>query len=129
MDTGFGEHPHRDAEICTYIVKGKLTHQDSMGTSETLGRGAIQFMVSIPYPPFRIFILAITLLFMFKQTAGSGVSHSEYNQDKTNPLRFIQIWLNSRTRGARPNYGSYPKTVDASLIDNNGTCTARENAW
>ncbi len=43
---GFGEHPHRDAEICTYIVRGKLTHQDSMGTSETLGRGAIQFMVS-----------------------------------------------------------------------------------
>jgi len=44
---GFGEHPHRDAEICTYIVRGKLTHQDSMGTSETLGRGAIQFMVSV----------------------------------------------------------------------------------
>lgn len=44
--TGFGAHPHRDAEICTYVVNGKLTHQDSMGTQETLERGAIQFMVS-----------------------------------------------------------------------------------
>jgi hypothetical protein len=43
---GFGEHPHRDTEICTYIVEGYLTHQDSMGTAETLGRGAIQYMVS-----------------------------------------------------------------------------------
>lgn len=42
---GFGAHPHRDVEICTYIVRGKLTHKDSMGTEETIGRGAIQFMV------------------------------------------------------------------------------------
>jgi redox-sensitive bicupin YhaK (pirin superfamily) len=42
---GFGEHPHRDVEICTYVVDGKLTHKDSMGTEETLERGAIQFMV------------------------------------------------------------------------------------
>jgi len=67
-DRGFGAHPHRNVEICTYIVNGSLTHQDSMGTKETLTRGAIQFM-----------------------TAGSGVTHSEHNLDKTNPLRFIQI--------------------------------------
>lgn len=42
---GFGEHPHRNMEICTYIVEGNLTHQDSMGTKETLTRGDIQFMV------------------------------------------------------------------------------------
>lgn len=42
---GFGTHPHRNVEICTYIVDGSLTHQDSMGTEETLNRGAIQFMV------------------------------------------------------------------------------------
>lgn len=46
-NAGFGEHPHREVEICTYVVSGKLTHQDSMGTEETLGRGAIQFMVSL----------------------------------------------------------------------------------
>ena len=81
---GFGEHPHRDVEICTYIVEGALTHKDSMGTAETLQRGGIQFM-----------------------TAGSGVTHSEHNLSKTNPLRFIQIWLSTRQRGLRPNYGQY----------------------
>lgn len=48
---GFGAHPHRDMEICTYIVEGKLTHQDSMDTKETLGRGAVQFMVRHPLIP------------------------------------------------------------------------------
>lgn len=80
---GFGEHPHREMEICTYIVEGQLTHQDSMGTSETLDRGAIQFM-----------------------TAGKGLSHSEHNLDKAKPLRFVQMWIVPRTRGLTPNYGS-----------------------
>lgn len=79
---GFGRHPHRDAEICTYVIEGNLTHQDSMGTSETLGPGSIQFM-----------------------TAGSGVSHSEHNLSPK-PLRFIQMWLTPRRRGLKPNYGS-----------------------
>lgn len=52
---GFGEHPHRDVEICTYIVDGKLTHKDSMGTKETLGRGAIQFMVRTEFHHERLF--------------------------------------------------------------------------
>jgi len=79
---GFGSHPHTNAEIVTYIVEGKLTHKDSMHTSETLGPGSIQFM-----------------------TAGSGVVHSEHNlQDE--PLRFIQMWLNPKQRGLKPNYGS-----------------------
>lgn len=43
---GFGTHPHRDMEICTYIVEGKLTHKDSMGSQESLGRGGVQFMVN-----------------------------------------------------------------------------------
>jgi redox-sensitive bicupin YhaK (pirin superfamily) len=79
---GFGTHPHRDMEIITYVVQGELTHQDSMGTSESLGRGSIQFM-----------------------TAGTGVEHSEFNKgDK--PLRFIQVWIVPATRGVKPNYGS-----------------------
>jgi redox-sensitive bicupin YhaK (pirin superfamily) len=45
LTSGFGAHPHRDMEICTYIVNGFLTHKDSMGTEETLSRGDIQFMV------------------------------------------------------------------------------------
>jgi redox-sensitive bicupin YhaK (pirin superfamily) len=81
---GFGTHGHRDAEICTYVIEGNLTHTDSMGTEESLASGAIQFM-----------------------TAGSGVRHSEHNRSPT-PLRFIQMWLTPRTRGLTPNYGSSP---------------------
>lgn len=81
---GFGEHPHRDTEICTYVVHGQLSHQDSMGTEETLGRGAIQFM-----------------------SAGRGVQHSEHNHHQSEVLRFVQIWINTRSRGLKPNYGSY----------------------
>jgi redox-sensitive bicupin YhaK (pirin superfamily) len=70
-------------EICTYIVEGSLTHKDSMGTAETLTRGAIQFM-----------------------SAGTGITHSEHNLDSNNPLRFIQIWITTRQRGIKPVYGS-----------------------
>ncbi|KAL3942041.1 MAG: hypothetical protein SGBAC_003702 [Bacillariaceae sp.] len=80
---GFGAHPHANMEIVTYIVNGQLTHEDSMGTSQSLGRGSIQFM-----------------------TAGSGITHSEHNHtDK--PLRFIQTWIVPERRGLTPNYGGY----------------------
>jgi redox-sensitive bicupin YhaK (pirin superfamily) len=85
---GFGTHPHRDMEIITYIVDGQLTHKDSMGTSESLGRGSIQFM-----------------------TAGKGIMHSETN-DGDKPLRFIQTWIKPAAYGLTPNYGSFdPSTV------------------
>jgi redox-sensitive bicupin YhaK (pirin superfamily) len=86
---GFGKHPHGDMEIITYIVEGALTHQDSMGTKETLGRGSVQFM-----------------------TAGTGVEHSEANEcDK--PLRFIQTWILPSKRGLKPNYGSAKGDLEA----------------
>lgn len=85
---GFGTHPHANMEIITYIVDGELTHQDSMGTKESLGRGSIQFM-----------------------TAGTGVRHSEYNHgDK--PLRFIQTWIKPSQSGLAPNYGSFAGSKD-----------------
>lgn len=85
-------------EIITYIVDGKLTHQDSMGTSESLGRGSIQFM-----------------------TAGTGVAHSEMNNgDK--PLLFIQTWIKPLTRGLTPNYGSFDPNKDCE-----GTTEERKN--
>ena len=65
---GFGTHGHANMEIVTYVVSGELTHQDSMGTAETLTRGAVQFM-----------------------TAGRGVRHSEHNLSPDKPLRFIQV--------------------------------------
>ena len=85
---GFGTHGHRDAEICTYVIEGDLTHEDSMGTAETIPNGAIQFM-----------------------TAGSGVRHSEFNNSPS-PLRFIQMWLTPRQRGLPPNYGSSAGDVE-----------------
>ena len=81
---GFGSHPHRNAEICTYVVEGELTHKDSMGTKETITRGAIQFM-----------------------TAGSGIVHSEHNLHEEKPLRFIQMWITPKRDNLKPNYGSF----------------------
>ena len=46
---GFGQHPHRNMEIITYVVDGSLSHQDTMGTCETLGRGSVQFMTAGKY--------------------------------------------------------------------------------
>ena len=84
---GFGMHGHRDVEIVTYIVEGTLTHQDSMGTRESLGRGSVQFM-----------------------SAGHGVQHSEHNLEDV-PLRFVQIWINTRTNGLEPVYGGFDGTA------------------
>jgi redox-sensitive bicupin YhaK (pirin superfamily) len=76
------------------VIDGELTHQDSMGTKEALGRGAVQFM-----------------------TAGTGVRHSEFNVHKTQPLRFIQSWITPRARGLRPNYGSMEGGNDSPKVD------------
>ncbi|CAJ1356949.1 unnamed protein product [Effrenium voratum] len=86
---GFGTHPHRDMEIMTFIIHGKLTHKDSMGTEETLGRGGVQFM-----------------------TAGTGIRHSEHNLQEE-ALRFVQCWVVPRRRGLRPAYGSMAGTPEA----------------
>eukprot|EP00494_Astrolonche_serrata_P033027 UN33296 len=92
---GFGEHPHRNMEICTYVVEGELTHKDSMGTAESLGRGSVQFM-----------------------TAGTGVRHSEKNAGNV-PVRFLQMWISPRSSGLKPNYGSSP--VQRRIEKINGT--------
>lgn len=89
-ERGFGRHPHRDVEIVTYIVEGNLTHADSTGTRETLGRGSVQFM-----------------------TAGRGIYHSEHNLDKK-PLRFVQIWINTRQSGLPPVYGGFDGSTEAA---------------
>jgi len=96
---GFGEHPHRDMEIITYIVEGELTHADSTGTRETLGRGSVQFM-----------------------TAGRGVRHSEHNERTDAPLRFVQSWVVPRARGLPPRYGSFRG-------DEPKAAAARRNCW
>lgn len=80
--TGFGTHPHRDMEIITYVVKGELSHEDSMHNKESLGRGCIQYL-----------------------SAGTGITHSEMN-DSQEEVRFIQTWILPQAHNLKPNYGS-----------------------
>ncbi|MDR2672257.1 MAG: pirin family protein [Coriobacteriales bacterium] len=81
--TGFGTHPHENMEIISYVLEGELSHADSMGNEHTLERGQVQYM-----------------------SAGTGVTHSEYNHG-TVPLRFFQIWIFADRNGYPPNYGDY----------------------
>jgi quercetin 2,3-dioxygenase len=81
---GFDTHPHRDMEIISYIVNGEITHKDSIGNSETLKRGEVQYM-----------------------SAGTGVAHSEYNLHTSKDLRLLQIWILPPKKGLDTLYGSY----------------------
>ncbi|MEJ2372831.1 MAG: pirin family protein [Sulfurimonas sp.] len=85
--SGFDMHPHRDMEIVTYVIDGELTHKDSMGNEETLGRGEVQYM-----------------------SAGSGVFHSEYNNHPTKEVTLLQIWILPPQKNLPILYGSHRYT-------------------
>ena len=80
--SGFGTHPHRDMEIITYILRGELTHEDSMGNKESLGRGAMQYL-----------------------SAGTGITHSERNEGNEE-VHLIQTWILPSEKNRTPQYGS-----------------------
>jgi redox-sensitive bicupin YhaK (pirin superfamily) len=78
---GFGSHGHRDMEILSYVLEGSLAHKDSMGHREVLGPNEIQRM-----------------------SAGTGVMHSEFNPSGTEPVHFLQIWLEPAAKGTPSSY-------------------------
>ena len=92
---GFPTHPHRDMEIFSYVLEGAIAHQDSMGNGRTLRPGEIQLM-----------------------SAGTGVAHSEFNPDRSQRLRILQVWIQPRVRGLRPSYTEWkPTPAQANAAD------------
>ena len=90
---GFGAHPHRDAEIFSYVLEGALQHEDSLGNGSVVAAGGVQYM-----------------------SAGSGVTHSEFNPSKTERMRFLQVWLLPERTGGEPRY----ETLDIDAAEKRG---------
>jgi quercetin 2,3-dioxygenase len=78
---GFGTHGHEDMEIVTYVLEGALAHRDSLGSGDVLRPGEFQRM-----------------------TAGTGITHSEFNASQTEPVHLYQIWLLPEREGLEPSY-------------------------
>ncbi len=78
---GFGTHPHDNMEIVSIPLSGALAHKDSTGRSEVINTGDVQIM-----------------------SAGSGLSHSEFNASKTDPVNFLQVWIFPKQRDITPRY-------------------------
>lgn len=111
---GFPTHPHRDMEIFSYILYGALAHKDSMGNGRTLLPGQIQLM-----------------------SAGSGVTHSEFNPSKTDGASLLQIWIRPRQHGLKPSYTEWhpdpakenePKVLVISADGREGSATIHQDA-
>ena len=79
--TGFGTHPHNNMEIITIVLNGGLEHRDSMGTGSVIHKNEVQVM-----------------------SAGSGITHSEYNHSDSDSLNLLQLWIFPKEKNIKPRY-------------------------
>lgn len=89
---GFDTHGHRDMEIISYVLQGAIEHKDSMGNKYIVPAGDIQRM-----------------------SAGTGVTHSEFNHSKSEPLKFLQIWIQPNEFGIQPEYEQMAVTQNGKI--------------
>ena len=112
---GFGTHPHENMEIISIPLAGELRHQDSMGNVQRIKAGEVQIM-----------------------SAGTGITHSEYNGSDSDPVNFLQIWVLPKKRGIEPRYdqklfssderqGQFQNVV--SPDQNDGGVWINQDAW
>ena len=111
---GFGTHSHRDMEIISYVLDGSLGHKDSMGNAENIVPGEVQ-----------------------RLSAGSGITHSEFNHSQTGLTHFLQIWIIPSVTGIKPSYEqkTYPESekrgklrLVASPDGSEGSVTVHQDA-
>jgi hypothetical protein len=107
---GFATHGHSDMEIISYVKHGSIEHKDSMGHIQQLPAGEFQLM-----------------------SAGTGVTHSEYNPSQTEPLNFLQIWIQPDQLGIKPGYqqkrfAAAPMQLIASPAAENGALKLQQDA-
>jgi redox-sensitive bicupin YhaK (pirin superfamily) len=112
---GFGTHSHSNMEIISVPLSGSLRHEDSMGHTQVIRQGEVQIM-----------------------SAGTGISHSEYNASDSDPVNFLQIWVSPKQRDITPRYGQqeFPaenregrfQTVVAPDSEN-GAVWINQDAW
>lgn len=104
---GFGTHPHDNMEIVTIVLEGELEHKDSMGTGSVIGKGEVQAM-----------------------SAGTGITHSEFNHSAENRCSLFQLWIFPKEKNITPQYGqiSFPlqerlgKIITVASGEKNDNC-------